>query len=117
MSAFGTASGTRARIIWLGGALAAGVLALATGLPGTGLAQDIAYFRISAGAPGSTLYDLAGEIASAISNPPGSRQCDNDGPCGVEGLIGLAQTTSDPVSGLQSVDGVAEGDVGWSRAS
>ena len=105
MSAFGTASGTRARIIWLGGALAAGVVALATGLPGTGLAQDIAYFRISAGAPGSTLYDLAGEIASAISNPPGSRQCDNDGPCGVEGVIGLAQTAADPVSALQSVDG------------
>ncbi len=107
---FGTTSGMRARVIWLGGALAAGAVALATYLlPGSGLdkalAQDIAYFRIGAGAPGSTLYDLAGEIASAISNPPGSRQCDNDGPCGVEGVIGLAQTATDPVSALQSVDG------------
>ncbi len=97
-------------MIWLGGAMAAGVVAFATYLlPGTGLdralAQDIAYFRIGAGAPGSTLYDLAGQIASAISNPPGSRQCDNDGPCGVEGVIGLAQTATDPVSALQSVDG------------
>lgn len=95
---------------WLGGALAAGAVAVATYLlPGTGfdkaLAQDIAYFRIGAGVPGSTLYDLAGQIASAISNPPGSRQCDNDGPCGVEGVIGLAQTATDPVSALQSVDG------------
>jgi uncharacterized protein len=95
---------------WFGGALAAGAVAVATCLlPGTGLdkafAQDIAYFRIGAGAPGSTLYDLAGQIASAISNPPGSRQCDNDGPCGVEGVIGLAQTATDPVSALQSVDG------------
>ncbi|HJT11629.1 MAG TPA: TAXI family TRAP transporter solute-binding subunit [Dongiaceae bacterium] len=105
MRAFGTASGTWPWKSWLGGAVAAGVVALAICLPGIGLAQDIAYFRISAGAPGSTLYDLAGEIASAISNPPGSRQCDNDGPCGVEGVIGLAQTAADPVSALQSVDG------------
>jgi TRAP transporter TAXI family solute receptor len=110
VKAFGIASDTRARESWLGGALAAGVVAFATYLlPGTGLdqalAQDIAYFRIGAGAPGSTLYDLAGQIASAISNPPGSRQCDNDGPCGVEGVIGLAQTATDPVSALQSVDG------------
>lgn len=87
------------------GAVAIAAYLLPVGSLDRAMAQDIAYFRIGAGAPGSTLYDLAGQIASAISNPPGSRQCDNDGPCGVEGLIGLAQTTSDPVSGLQSVDG------------
>jgi uncharacterized protein len=97
-------------MIWLGGAAAAGAVAVAVYLlPGSGIdkafAQEIAYFRIGAGAPGSTLYDLAGQIAGAISNPPGSRQCDNDGPCGVEGLIGLAQTTDDPVDGMQSVEG------------
>jgi TRAP transporter TAXI family solute receptor len=96
-------------MIWLGGALAAGVTAFAVYfLPGSPLdrafAQDIAYFRIGAGAPGTTLYDLAGQIAGAISNPPGSRQCDNDGPCGVEGLIGLAQTTADPMDAVQSVE-------------
>lgn len=110
MRSFKTASGRRARTHWLGGALAASAVALAAYLlPATGLdralAQDIAYFRIGAGAPGSSLFDLAGQIASAISNPPGSRQCDNDGPCGVEGVIGLAQTATDPVSALQSVDG------------
>lgn len=98
----------RARFIWLGSALAAGVLGFAVYLaPGSSFdqvfAQDVAYFRIGAGAPGSTLYDLAGQIAGAVSNPPGSRQCDNDAPCGVEGLIGLAQTTADPVEGLQSL--------------
>ena len=97
-------------MIWLGGAVAASVLSLAVYLlSGSAIdsvfAQDIAYFRIGAGAPGSTLYDLAGQVAGAISNPPGSRQCDNDGPCGVEGLIGLAQTTTDPVEALQSVEG------------
>lgn len=93
-------------MVWRGSAMAAGAVAIAAYLlPGAALAQDIAYFRISAGTPGSTLYELAGEIASAISNPPGSRQCDNDGPCGVEGVIGLAQTATDPVAALQSVDG------------
>lgn len=109
MRSFKTASGTKVRMVTFGGALAACAVAFATYLlPGTGfnasLAQDIAYFRIGAGAPGSSLYDLAGQIASAISNPPGSRQCDNDGPCGVEGVIGLAQTAADPVGALQAVD-------------
>lgn len=98
-------------MIWLGGAVVAGAVSCAVYLfPGSGAqAQDVAYFRIGAGAPGSTLYELAGQIASAISNPPGSRQCDNDGPCGVEGLIGLAQTTMDPAEALRSVaDGMME---------
>jgi TRAP transporter TAXI family solute receptor len=97
-------------MIWPGGAIAAGMVAVAACFsPAAGLgqasAQEIAYFRIGAGAPGSTLYDLAGQVAGAISNPPGSRQCDIDGPCGVEGVIGLAQTTADPMDGLQSVEG------------
>lgn len=107
-------SGIKARMIWLGGAFAAGLAALAVyplpgSLIGKAFAQDIAYFRIGAGAPGSTLYDLAGQISGAISNPPGSRQCENGGPCGVEGLIGLAQTAMDPAEGLRSVeDGMME---------
>lgn len=97
-------------MIWAGSALAAGVVALAVyfSLGSTinqVFADEIEYFRIGAGAPGSTLYGLAGQVAGAISNPPGSRQCDVDGPCGVEGLIGLAQTTVDPVDSLQSVEG------------
>jgi TRAP transporter TAXI family solute receptor len=95
-------------MIQLSSTFTAGALALAVslspGAAGTAFAQDVAYFRIGAGAPGSTLYDLAGQIASAISNPPGSRQCEYDGPCGVEGLVGLAQTTMDPVESLKSVE-------------
>jgi uncharacterized protein len=102
-------SGKRARMIWAGGTLAAGVVAFAACFTVSSaveqvFGQEIAYFRIGAGAPGSTLYDLAGQIAGVISNPPGSRQCDIDGPCGVEGIIGLAQTTTDPVDSLQSVE-------------
>ncbi len=109
MRALRVVSGMGARSIWLGGALAAGIAGLAVYLtPGTAIdqvfAEDVVYFRIGAGAPGSTLYDLAGQVAGAISNPPGSRQCEVDGPCGVEGLIGLAQTTVDPVESLQSLE-------------
>ena len=92
----------------LGGAVAAGSLALVVYFgPGSAIeqvaAQDVVYFRIGAGTPGSTLYGIAGQIAGIVSNPPGSRDCDGEGACGVEGLLGLAQTTIDPVDSIDSL--------------
>jgi uncharacterized protein len=63
-------------------------------------AQDVSYFRIGGGAVGSRLYQLAGTVAAAITNPPGAADCDKTGPCGVPGLVGLAQTTSGSVENL-----------------
>ena len=63
-------------------------------------AQDVSYFRIGGGAVGSRLYQLAGTVAAAITNPPGADNCDKSGPCGVPGLVGLAQTTSGSVENL-----------------
>jgi TRAP transporter TAXI family solute receptor len=72
-------------------------------------AQDINYFRIGGGGVGSRLYQLAGSIAGAITNPPGAAKCDDRSPCGVPGIIGLAQTTSGSVENLQSLhDGAIE---------
>jgi TRAP transporter TAXI family solute receptor len=72
-------------------------------------AQDISYFRIGGGGVGSRLYQLAGSIAGAITNPPGAAKCDDKSPCGVPGLVGLAQTTSGSVENLQSLhDGAIE---------
>jgi len=72
-------------------------------------AQDINYFRIGGGGVGSRLYQLAGSIAGAITNPPGAGKCDDKSPCGVPGLVGLAQTTSGSVENLQSLhDGAIE---------
>ncbi len=69
----------------------------------------LTYFRIGAGVAGSTLYDLAGLVAGAISNPPGSRDCDKGGSCGVPNLIGLAQTTAGSVENLRDLrDGTLE---------
>lgn len=100
--------GLKARLGLLGGAVAAGSLALVVYFtPGSAIdtvaAQDVVYFRIGAGAPGSTHYGLAGKIASIISNPPGSRECDGEGACGIEGLLGLAQTTLGPDDSLVSL--------------
>ena len=108
MRALASFSGIGLRTGLLGGALTAAGLSLAVYFTaGSGIetvsAQDVVYFRIGAGTPGSTYYGIAGQIAGIISNPPGSRQCDGDGACGVEGVLGLAQTTLDPIDGLESL--------------
>jgi TRAP transporter TAXI family solute receptor len=88
------------------GAVGFGALRLtSSGLSGVSnaAAQDISYFRIGGGGVGSRLYQLAGAIAGAITNPPGAAKCDDKAPCGVPGLVGLAQTTSGSVENLQSL--------------
>lgn len=101
-------SSLRAKVGLLGGVAAAGCMALVVYLtPGSAIeqssAQDVVYFRIGAGTPGSTLYGLASQIAGIISNPAGSRECSDEATCGTEGLLGLAQTTLDPADSVQSL--------------
>ncbi|HVT51998.1 MAG TPA: TAXI family TRAP transporter solute-binding subunit [Dongiaceae bacterium] len=86
--------------------LAAGVALAATRTFGGGAraaAQDVSYFRIGGGAVGSRLYQLAGTVAAAITNPPGADNCDKNGPCGVPGMVGLAQTTAGSVENLKTL--------------
>jgi TRAP-type uncharacterized transport system substrate-binding protein len=52
------------------------------------------FFRIGTGSAGGTYFPIGGIIANAISNPPGSRPCDQGGNCGVEGLVAIAQSTN-----------------------
>jgi TRAP transporter TAXI family solute receptor len=47
-------------------------------------------------------------VGNAISNPPGSRECDRGGNCGVPGLIAVAQTTG---GGLDNLNAVARGQI------
>lgn len=68
-------------------------------------AQEIHFFSIGTGGTGATYYPLGGTIATAISNPPGSRPCDEGGSCGVPGLIAVAQSSRgsvDNIEGLRS---------------
>ncbi len=78
-------------------------------------AQDITFFRIGTGSTGGTYFPIGGIIASAISKPPGSRECDSGGSCGVPGLIAVAQSTEGSVA---NVMGIAEGQLesGFSQA-
>jgi len=73
----------------------AGVALAATMLAGSAaVAQDIKFFRIGTGGAGGTYFPIGGIIATAISNPPGSRSCAKGGNCGVEGLVAIAQSTN-----------------------
>ena len=64
-------------------------------LAGTAVqAQEMKFFRIGTGSAGGTYFPIGGLIASAISNPPGSRPCDKGGTCGVPGLVAIAQSTN-----------------------
>jgi len=72
---------------------------------GTASSQDIQFFSIGTGGTGGTYYPLGGTIANAISNPPGSRPCEEGGSCGVPGLIAMAQSSRgslDNISGIQA---------------
>jgi TRAP transporter TAXI family solute receptor len=72
------------------------------------LAQDFRFLRIATGATGSTNFAIGGLIASAVSNPPGSRPCERGGSCGVPSLIAVAQATEGSV---ENVEAIAEGRV------
>ncbi len=61
---------------------------------GATTAQDMKFFRIGTGGAGGTYFPIGGIIANAISNPPGSRACDDGGNCGVPGLVAMAQSTN-----------------------
>ena len=59
---------------------------LVTGLATAAVAQDLKFFTIGTGGTAYTYYPVGGVIANAISKPPGSRECDAGGSCGVEGF-------------------------------
>ncbi len=65
--------------------------------------QGMRLFRIGTGGAGGTYYPIGGLIALAISNPPGSRACDEGGSCGVPGLIAIAQSANGSVANVMDI--------------
>ena len=63
----------------------------------------IRFFRIGTGSTAGTYFPVGGIIASAISNPPGSRSCEKGGSCGVPGLIAVAQSTEGSVDNVLAI--------------
>ena len=91
--------------------LAAGVLLAPLAVP----AQDLQFFRVGTGSSSGTYFPIGGIIASAVSNPPGSRECSRGGNCGVPGLIAIAQSTHGSVANVMAIaDGTLES--GFSQA-
>jgi TRAP transporter TAXI family solute receptor len=77
--------------------------AVVLGLSNTALAQQ--FFRIGTGGTAGTYYPIGGLIANAISNPPGSRECDKGGSCGMPGLIATAVSSNGSVANINGVAG------------
>ena len=67
---------------------------------------EMKFFRIGTGSAGGTYFPIGGLIANAISNPPGSRSCEEGGACGVPGLVAIAQSTN---ASAHNVAAVQEG--------
>ena len=61
------------------------------------------FFRVGTGSTAGTYYPIGGIIASAISNPPGSRPCDQGGSCGAPGLIAVVQSTHGSVANVRGI--------------
>lgn len=92
---------SRRRRLGLAAAFALSLAALATV---GAAAQNVAFFRIATGSTAGTYFPIGGIIASAISNPPGSRECAGGGSCGVSGLVAVAQSTQGSVDNVRQIE-------------
>jgi uncharacterized protein len=66
-------------------------------------ADDLRFFRIGTAATSGTYFQIGGVLASAISKPPGTRDCEHGGSCGVAGLVAVAQATQGSIENLLAV--------------
>src|SRR3546814_13478564 len=66
-------------------------------------AQNVSFFRIGTGSTAGPYFPIGGIIASAISSPPGSRDCVCGGSCGVSGLVAVAQSTRAAVANARQL--------------
>ena len=92
-------------------------IAVALGTAGLSWAQEIRFFRIGTGSTAGADFPVGSLIAGVLSNPPGSRDCDRGGSCGVPGMIAVAQATQGSVEnafevGLGRLDaGIIQADI------
>ncbi len=66
-------------------------------------AEGLQFFRIGTGGIAGTYFPIGGMLAHAISNPPGSRPCDQGGSCGVPGVIVIAQSANGSVANVKAI--------------
>ena len=98
---------------------AAAAAILSASLVGGATAQELKFLTIGTGGTAATYYPVGGVIANAISNPPGSRACDEGGSCGVPGLIASAVSSRGSVDNVNAIvsglrnSGFAQSDVAY----
>ena len=93
---------TRRKIL---GATLAGAMGLSVLLTaGFSNAQEMIFLKIGTGGVGGTYYPIGGLLANAISNPPGSRSCDEGGSCGVPNLVAIAQSANGSVANVNGIE-------------
>jgi TRAP transporter TAXI family solute receptor len=66
-------------------------------------ADEPRFFRIGTAGTTGTYFQVGGMLASAISSPPGSPNCQRGGNCGVPGLIAVAQATQGSVENVDLI--------------
>jgi len=81
----------------------AALLFLALASAAGAAAQEVRFFRIGTGGTAGTYFPVGALIASAISNPPGSRPCDRGGSCGVPGLVAIVQSSDGSVENVERI--------------
>ena len=85
------------------------VLGMVIGAGVAGAEDKMTFFRIGTGGTGGTYYPIGGLLAHCISNPPGSRPCEDGGSCGVPGLVAIAQSANGSVANINAIkSGVLE---------
>ncbi len=84
---------------------AAGLALAAMVTTGSAAAQDMKFFRIATGGTAGTYFPIGGLIANAISNPPGSRACEEGGSCGVPGLVATAVASNGSGANINGIGG------------
>ena len=91
---------------WRGLATLLAILMLAVAAsPMARAIDEVKFFRIGTAATTGTYFQIGGVLASAISKPSGSRDCDHGGSCGVPGLVAVAQASQGSVQNVLAVSG------------
>lgn len=84
-------------------ARAAFVVVAFMALHGQAMAQELRFFQLGTGPTGETRFPVGGLIANALSNPPGSRECEKGGSCGVPGLVAVAKSTGGSIANVEAI--------------
>lgn len=95
-------SGANSRRRRLGWSLVLAAILVAAPLAARAM-EELRFFRIGTAATTGTYFQIGGVLASAISKPPGTRDCERGGSCGVAGLVAVAQASQGSVQNVLAV--------------